>query len=77
MNSSQREGLLNGPAGKPPPGGHSNLENPPSLTVAIAVVASVFFFLSTLALAMRLYTKFRLVGKATLEDCKCTMQILL
>ena len=54
----------------PPPGLTSNYINPPSKAVWGTVTTSVCLTVATLLVAMRLYTKLRVLRNLGLDDCK-------
>lgn len=65
-----REFILSKPAMLPPDGTDSNFSNPPNIrSQALGVIIS-FLLLSTLAVAIRLYTKLVFVRKLSLDDCE-------
>ena len=65
----QLQALLNGPALAAPPGVISNFSDPPSSYDAAVAINIVFLVLSTLTLAMRIYTKVRIIHQMALADC--------
>ncbi|KAF7945785.1 uncharacterized protein EAE97_004823 [Botrytis byssoidea] len=67
MSQSQIE-LLEGPALTPPPGVTSNFDNPYSLRPAADAVKIVTTILATLAIFIRVYTKWRIIREVHLED---------
>ncbi|KAF7947622.1 hypothetical protein EAE96_008704 [Botrytis aclada] len=67
MSQSQIE-LLQGPALTPPPGVTSNFDNPYSLRPAADAVKIVTTILATLAIFIRVYTKWRIIREVHLED---------
>lgn len=70
------EARLDGPAMEPPPGGTSNFIDPPILMVPYVITLVLCLIMSTLALAMRLYTKFCIIRKNGWEDCEMRKPIL-
>ena len=69
LTPDQVQALLDGPAGTPPPGMKPNFVDPPSLFTPIIVTLALTLFISTSALAMRIYTKLRIIKAWHLEDC--------
>ncbi|KAI1103638.1 hypothetical protein F4804DRAFT_352796 [Jackrogersella minutella] len=61
LSPEQLETLLNGPAGTPPPGVIPQLDDPPNHSVAAISVIIISIVVATLATAMRLYTKARII----------------
>lgn len=71
--TEQLQMLLNGPAGKPPPGIRPNFVDPPSLN-AISTAMNIFeMILVTLVVFMRMYTKLYITRSTCYEDCKSTL----
>ena len=58
------------PAGKPPPGVIPNFTNPPSNGHILIEVGSVLVALMLVFVGVRMYTKLKIVGKTTPDDCK-------
>ena len=54
----------------PPPGVKPNFKNPAYISGGIVPLSAVFVTLSTLFLAIRLYTKLRIIKVFGSEDCK-------
>jgi hypothetical protein len=71
LNPEQLEALLNGPALKPPPGVVPQLDNPPAYRTASTALPVVCLVVATLGLAMRLYTRIRVLRQVNLADCEC------
>lgn len=69
--SMSPEQLAMTPAGIPPPGVIPNLINPHSNGPILIGVGSVLVALMTVFVAVRGYTKFKIVGKSTPDDCEC------
>ncbi|CAO1605964.1 hypothetical protein XANCAGTX0491_009466 [Xanthoria calcicola] len=67
---AKKEALLNGPAGKPPAGLRSNLDNPATLDGTIIAVLTLCLVISTTFILVRSYTKKYLIKSVALEDCK-------
>ena len=65
----QLQALLDGPALAAPPGVIPNFSDPPSSYDAAVAINIVFLALSTLTLAMRIYTKARIMHQMALADC--------
>ncbi|KAI0121425.1 hypothetical protein F4776DRAFT_630805 [Hypoxylon sp. NC0597] len=68
LNSVEPEALLNGPALSPPPGVIPQLDNPPSNRATAISVPIVCLVVSTLAMAMRLYTRIRIIRHMSITD---------
>ncbi|PWY90565.1 hypothetical protein BO94DRAFT_30427 [Aspergillus sclerotioniger CBS 115572] len=68
LSPEQRQALLEGPAGPPPPGQASNLVDPPNLLVAGHSVLLLFWTLASVAVVLRVYTKVFLIGLMRLSD---------
>lgn len=66
----QLQALLNGPALKPPPGVVPNFIDPPNLYDTAIAVQIVTLVLSTVAVAMRIYTKVRIIHQMAAADCR-------
>ncbi|KAI1820012.1 hypothetical protein F4861DRAFT_94940 [Xylaria intraflava] len=65
---SALDALLDGPALAPPPGVVPQLDNPPSMHVTGLVVPIVTLVISTLTVAIRMYTQTRIIRKVTISD---------
>ncbi|KAI4213374.1 MAG: hypothetical protein LQ349_009283, partial [Xanthoria aureola] len=65
---AKKEALLNGPAGKPPAGLQSNLDNPATLDGTIIAVLTLCLVVSTTFIHVRSYTKKYLIKSVALED---------
>lgn len=65
----QLEILLTGPALAPPPGVFPNFVDPPNLRHTGVAVQIVTLILSTFAVAMRIYTKARIMHQMAAADC--------
>lgn len=70
ITQKQYEYMLHGPALLPPKGVKPNLENPQSLNAPAIAVASVALPLTTFVLALRLYTKVKILRHINWEDCE-------
>ncbi|KAB8297965.1 hypothetical protein EYC80_001742 [Monilinia laxa] len=68
LSPSQVEELLQGPALNPPPGVTPNFDNPYTLLPAADAVKIVTTVLATLAIFIRIYTKWRIIRVVHLED---------
>ncbi|KAI0843734.1 hypothetical protein F5Y06DRAFT_10101 [Hypoxylon sp. FL0890] len=60
--------LLNGPALSPPTGVTPQLDNPPNCEAAAKAVPIICLLVSTLAMAMRLYTRSRIIRQMNITD---------
>lgn len=67
MNSEQ---LASIPAGKPPPGVIPNHFNPHSNGPVLIAVGSAVLGLMLVCVGIRGYTKLKIVGKITPDDCE-------
>ncbi len=65
-----REFILNQPALEPPLGIQANFIDPPTIRSQMLGVIISMLVLSTIVVAVRLYTKLVVVKKLALEDCK-------
>lgn len=72
MSPKEFEAAMNEPAGPPPPGVVPNFDNPPNMKSAGIGVLIAFFALASLALLLRLYTRFFIVRQFKVSDCKYT-----
>ncbi|KAL8819728.1 MAG: hypothetical protein Q9223_001916 [Gallowayella weberi] len=63
-----KQALLNGPAGKPPAGIQSNLDNPTTLDRTCIAVETFCLVITTISIIVRLYTKKYLIKSLALED---------
>ncbi|KAI9649568.1 hypothetical protein NHQ30_002148 [Ciborinia camelliae] len=68
LSPSQVEELLQGPALKPPPDVTPNFDNPYTLLPAANAVKIITTVLATLAIFIRIYTKWRIIRQVNLED---------
>ncbi|KAA8570969.1 hypothetical protein EYC84_000344 [Monilinia fructicola] len=68
LSPSQIEELLQGPALNPPPGVTPNFNNPYTLLPAADAVKIATTVLATLAIFIRIYTKWRIIRVVHLED---------
>ena len=75
MTPAQLQALLDGPAESPPPGVIPNFVDPPSIYPQIIVTLVLTLCISTLALAIRTYTKLRVIKAWHLEDCTSALRI--
>ena len=62
--------LLNGPGMSPPPGVKPNFVNPPNLEKEFYIDLILCLTISVLVVAMRMWTKVRVMRKVMIEDCK-------
>ena len=67
--AEQLEAKLNGPAMHPPPGTTSNFVDPANLNHIVAITLTLCIGFSTLAVALRRYTKIYILRKTVFEDC--------
>lgn len=72
----QVQALLNGPARAPPAGVPPNLENPPNLNHYLIITLVLCVLFSTLAVLIRMYTKFFLIRSVAYEDCTVQTTLL-
>lgn len=71
LSPSKAQELLNGSALNPPTGVIPNFENPYTFLPVADAVKVVTTVLATLAIFIRIYTKWRIVKQMHLEDCRC------
>jgi hypothetical protein len=64
MSPAEFEAFLNGPSSPPPPMTIPNLVNPDSLSTEFIVLCTVCAIVTGLALAIRLYTRWTLIGRS-------------
>lgn len=69
MDAESEDLFLNGPAMDPPAGVDPNFINPSNLKIENLAVVTLCLVASTLVVAMRMWTKTRLVRKVVLDDC--------
>ena len=67
--SGQLQALLDGPGLKPPPGVVPNFVDPPNLHPIGTVTILLSLIFSTLAVAMRIFTKIRYMKSLVTVDC--------
>jgi hypothetical protein len=67
--AEQLQAKLNGPAMVPPPGTTPNFVNPANLNHVVVLTLILCMVFSTLAVAMRMYTKLFIIRKTAFEDC--------
>jgi hypothetical protein len=72
METESEDLWLNGPAMDPPPGMNSNFVNPSDLKTETLILVTFCLAASTFVVAMRMWTKTRLINKVVLEDCSST-----
>ena len=70
LNPEKLQGLLNGPAGTPPPGAIPNFDNAPNLDVYLIVTISTCMTSAAVAVLLRMYTKIFIIRSLANEDCK-------
>lgn len=61
--------LLEGPAMSPPAGVVPNFDNPPNLDIYVTLVITLGVAFSTVAVALRMYTKVFILRVLAWEDC--------
>lgn len=69
LTPSQLQALLDGPAERTPPGMTPNFIDPPSIYPEILFTLVLTLSISTFAVALRTYTKLRVIEAWHLEDC--------
>ena len=69
LTTDEFQVLLNGPAGKPPAGVLPNFTDPPNLTALFILTLTVTQTLATLAVVLRVYTKWSIIRSLGYEDC--------
>lgn len=70
LTPAEVQKILDGPSAKPPPGVERNLVNPQNWDTIVLLTIILCSVFSTVAVAIRCYTKFRIVRKWGWEDCK-------
>lgn len=70
LSAEQRETLLEGPAGRPPPGTISNFVDPPNLQTLGRVMIVIGWSLAFFCFANRIYTKAFIIRRFKISDCK-------
>ncbi|KAL8860206.1 MAG: hypothetical protein Q9178_003470 [Gyalolechia marmorata] len=65
---AKKQALLNGPAGKPPVGVQSNLDDPATLDGTIIAVLTLCLAISTTSILVRSYTRKYLIKSVALDD---------
>ncbi|RAK88208.1 hypothetical protein BO79DRAFT_228767 [Aspergillus costaricaensis CBS 115574] len=68
LTSSQREAILNGPAGYPPAGKTANLTDPPNMHTIGRIVHLILFIVASLCFIIRIYTKACVVRHVRMSD---------
>lgn len=68
QGQAQLDALLNGPAGTPPPGILPNFDKPPNLDIASHLSVAVQIVLASLAVLIRLYTRYFLLRSVGYDD---------
>ena len=70
QSAAKVHGLLNGPAGTPPPGLLPNFQDPPNLNSALIFTVTICMAVATVVVVMRMYTKLFLIRSVAYEDCE-------
>ena len=65
------EALLKGPAGPPPAGTLPNFQKPAGLEAVFWVTLGLSFALPSLAILLRIYTRYFVLRSMGYDDCKC------
>ncbi|KAL9636601.1 MAG: hypothetical protein Q9204_002197 [Flavoplaca sp. TL-2023a] len=68
LSSAKEQALLNAPAGKPPAGTKSDLDDPANLDAVIIPVLTLCLVICTMSIIVRSYTKKFLIKSLALED---------
>ncbi|KAL4778352.1 hypothetical protein BJX76DRAFT_362816 [Aspergillus varians] len=68
LSPEQRQALLEGPAGPPPPGVVANFVDPPNLQVAGQAIVIVLWSLASICFAIRIYTKAFIIRRIRVSD---------
>ena len=63
--------LLDGPAVIPPAGILPRLDNPPNIDTICYLTFSLCVSFASLAVVIRIYTKYFLIRSIAYEDCEC------
>lgn len=66
---SSTEALLQSPAAQPPSGVTADFNNPPNHRTESIAILTVCNVICTVLFVIRVYTRFYLVRRFTLEDC--------
>ena len=66
----QVQALLNGPAMAPPPNTEPNFDDPKNLFKWFILTIALCVTFSTVAVAIRIYTKLRIIHSIGVEDCR-------
>ena len=70
LTPGELQRLLTGPAVAPPAGIISNLHNPPNMDAVSYLTFYLCLSCATLAVVMRIYTKYFLIRAIAYEDCE-------
>ena len=70
LTPEQLQGLLNGPAEKPPAGTLPDFDDPSNMNHVQTVTLTLCISIATIALFLRMYTKVFLICKIAYEDCE-------
>ena len=65
------EALLDGPAGQPPAGTLPDFQKPAGLETVLWVTIALSFALPSLAILLRIYTRYFVLRSIGYDDCKC------
>ncbi|KAI2629150.1 hypothetical protein GGS26DRAFT_115623 [Hypomontagnella submonticulosa] len=68
MDPAKLQALLNGPALAAPPGETYQLDNPPNYRTATTAITTVCLAVATLSVAIRMYTRIRIVHQVNIAD---------
>ena len=78
INSADIQAMvLKGPAMAPPNGQKTNFVDPPNIYAYYILTTTMCVTISTLALAMRMYTKISIMRRFGREDCKMCPALVL
>lgn len=69
MSAEKLQAILNSSAMEPPSGVISNFIDPPNLQHRVILTLTLCITLSTLAVMLRICTKFFIVRQITIDDC--------
>ena len=70
LDPEVKEAILNMPAARPPQGVAPNFVNPSDLVALTYGLASIFTALVTVSVAIRIFTKWKIVRSVVIEDCE-------
>lgn len=68
--------LADVPAALPPPGVRPNYVNPHSEAPLLIIMGSIFVAIMLLFVSVRIYTKIKVVGKSSPDDCTSAPKFL-